>query len=128
MKRYLKVIWLGLLVWLIPFLASFGFYNATGNLVTSYDFFKSCMIVISTFIACISVYWYFRNKGAASIATAFWVGVAWLGINVLLDLVILVPFAKMTYLSYFESIGLRYLQIPMIVVLPTTLLSIRPKN
>jgi hypothetical protein len=45
-----------------------------------------------------------------------WLGVVWLGLNWLLDLVCLLPLSKMPYLQYFKEIGLRYLVMPAMTI------------
>lgn len=112
-NNFVRLLLLGLLVWVVPFVAAFGFYDSAGKLTTSHDLFKSSMIVIATFVAAFGLYRYFRKVNSDFMRQAWTAGLVWLTINLLLDAVILVPMVKMEYGYYFESIGLRYLQIPI---------------
>jgi hypothetical protein len=114
MKKTLRLIGFGVLIWLIPFVISFGFYDANGNLTTSYDLFKSCMIVISTLVGCYFLYRYFSSVVEHFAKEGAITGITWLLINLVLDFIILVPFAKMELKDYIVTIGIRYLQIPII--------------
>ena len=40
------------------------------------------------------------------------VGLTWFGLNIVLDLLILIPMSGMTLPDYFAQIGLRYVAIP----------------
>jgi uncharacterized membrane protein YpjA len=44
------------------------------------------------------------------------IGIAWLAINWLLDIMILLPLSGMTINTYFAQIGLRYLVIPFMSI------------
>lgn len=112
-NNLVRLLLLGLLVWVVPFLAAFGFYDSTGKLTTSYDLFKSSMIVIATLVAAFGLYRYFRKVNSDFMRQSWTAGLVWLATNILLDMIILIPMVKMEYGYYFESIGLRYLQIPI---------------
>ncbi|MEQ9593083.1 MAG: hypothetical protein RLN86_10805 [Cyclobacteriaceae bacterium] len=113
MKNTAKWIAYGVLTWLVPFIISFGFYDQQGNLQTSYDLFKSSMIVISSVVGCYVLYLFFKSINNEFVKWGLLFGVFLLVFNWTLDVFILVPFAEMEYDFYFESIGLRYLQIPI---------------
>jgi hypothetical protein len=105
---------MGFITWLIPFVASFGFYDRAGNLNVSYGMFKSVMVVVSSITGM-----YLLNQHMKLIQSNFMregliTGIAWLMINYVLDLLVLVPMAGMTLVEYFTTIGLGYLQIPVI--------------
>ena len=104
---------LGLLSWAIPFAASFAFVDRTGQWLIPYPLFKSIMVVV------------FGGLGTGFLVLAFrqipptWrsglaVGLYWLALNLVLDLVVLLPLTGMTVVGYLEDIGLRYLLIPII--------------
>ena len=105
---------MGLVIWLIPFVIAFGFYDRSGQLTISYDLFKSLMIVISSIAGCFMIVRYFRNIQKDFVREGWIVGIAWLLINWLLDASILIPMAKMPVKEYVTTIGIRYLQIPVI--------------
>lgn len=112
----LRILLYGFLTWLVPFVVSFGFYTPGGELRTSQDFFKSMMIIVSTGTGCYLLYHYFKGCRQSYQAAGILSGICWLIINLLLDITILIPFANMSYRFYFESIGLRYMNIPIISV------------
>jgi hypothetical protein len=114
--RLPRILLFGFLTWLVPFVISFGFYTPTGELLTSHDLFKSVMVVVLTGCVCYLLYRYFKEQRHSYAKSGWLIGVSWLVINLLLDVVILVPLAKMTYRFYFESIGLLYLVIAIVPI------------
>ena len=106
---------LGVVSWLIPFLASLLFFDRTGQLLISQPLFKSIMVVVGGLVAVGLLVVAFR-RNLASPASGLILGLYWLAINVLLDLVVLVAFFKMSFLLYLYDIGLRYLLIPIIAL------------
>ena len=56
---------------------------------------------------------YFRKIEKNYLREGITVGLAWLAINIILDLIILVPMSQMNTGAYFAEIGLRYLTIPI---------------
>jgi uncharacterized membrane protein len=104
---------LGFLSWLVPFAVSFLFVDRTGQFMIPQPLFKSVMVVL------------FGGLGTALLAFAFsripptarsgfMLGMYWLVMNLVLDLVVLVPLVHMPVVTYFSDIGLRYLLIPII--------------
>ena len=113
-NKILRLLLLGFLIWLIPFVTSFGFFDRSGKLSINYDLFKSIMIVISSLVGCYAIIRYYKSVHHNFAKEGMITGLVWLGINLLLDLIILIPMSEMPYPEYFNSIGLRYLQIPVI--------------
>ncbi len=106
---------LGFVSWLVPFVVSFLFVDRTGQFVIPQPLFKSLMVVI------------FGGLGTGLLVIAFRrvpptpraglaLGCYWLAINLVLDIVVLVPLVKMPAAMYFYDIGLRYLLIPVISI------------
>ncbi len=113
-NKWVRLFVFGSLVWLIPFVVSFGFYDQSGKLTVSDDLFKSSMIVISSLVGCYFIYRHMIGIDSHFKIEGLVVGLVWLALNWLLDIFILIPFAKMEMGDYFISIGLRYVQIPVI--------------
>jgi uncharacterized membrane protein YpjA len=111
-KRYLRNILYGFLAWLIPFVASFFFYTREGKLTIDVFLFKSIMIVVGSVSAAFLLVSYFKRINANHLREGVIVGLAWFGINIALDLLVLVPMSGMSISDYFPQIGLRYLVIP----------------
>ncbi|MDP2218045.1 MAG: hypothetical protein Q8J68_12250 [Methanolobus sp.] len=102
--------------WLIPFLASFLFYTREGELTIDIFLFKSIMIVVGSITAAFLLVSYFRNIGADYLREGVILGLTWFGINILLDLLVLIPMSGMSLADYFAQIGLRYVVIPVMCI------------
>jgi hypothetical protein len=113
-NRSIRLIVLGFITWLVPFILSFGFYDRTGNLNVSYGFFKSVMIVVSSLTGMWMLIYHLNFIHKNFVREGFITGISWLAINYLLDLLVLVPMSGMSVGQYFLTIGLGYLQIPVI--------------
>ncbi len=112
MNKYVRNVLYGFLAWLIPFVASFFFYSREGGLTIDIFLFKSIMIVVGSFSAAILLISYFRNINVDYLKEGIIVGLLWFGINIVLDLLILIPMSGMSIVDYFKQIGLGYLAIP----------------
>ena len=112
MNKYVRNVLYGFLAWLIPFVASFFFYSREGELTIDIFLFKSIMIVVGSFSAAILLVSYFKNINVDYLKEGIIVGLIWFGINIVLDLLILIPMSGMSITDYFMQIGLRYLAIP----------------
>ncbi len=112
MNKYVRNVLYGFLAWLIPFVASFFFYSREGKLTIDIFLFKSIMIVIGSFSAAILLISYFKNIKNDYLKEGIIVGLVWFGINIVLDLLILIPMSGMSIMGYFMQIGLSYLAIP----------------
>jgi len=111
-----KNILFGFLSWLIPFAISFLFYKPGGELVMPYATFKSTIMVIGVISGCYLLYRYFSLVDHDFIRHGVLVGFTWFAINILLDVLILIPIMKTSFAAYFMSIGLSYISIPSISI------------
>ena len=116
MNKYVRNVLYGFLAWLIPFVASIFFYTSEGKLTIDIFLFKSIMIVVGSFSAAILLIYYFKNINNDYLKEGIIVGLVWFGINIVLDLLILIPMSGMSIMDYFMQIGLRYLAIPAMSV------------
>ncbi len=114
-KRFiLKLTGFGFLTWLIPFIASFPFFNyKTQELIIDDFFFKTIMIVLSALVGTILLVLIYKKINQNYIKMGIIIGITWLGINWILDFIFLLPMADMAIGQYFTEIGLRYLVIPI---------------
>ncbi|MBX7124215.1 MAG: hypothetical protein K1X47_00860 [Cyclobacteriaceae bacterium] len=116
MKNTLLRRWIfGVVLWLIPMVVSFAFYDQNRTLVVSLDLFKSVMVVVSI----LSGSWLLvRHLRAVDQAyrEGWLTGITWLAINLALDLLVLIPMSHMPLTDYFSAIGLRYLSIPIVAI------------
>jgi len=113
-SKSLRIVVLGFVTWLVPYIVSFGFYDRSGNLNVSYGLFKSVMVVLSSITGMYVLSYHMRLISERFRKEGVIAGVAWLLINYVLDIIVFVPMAGMTIKDYFMTIGLGYLQIPVI--------------
>lgn len=117
MNKYLKIVIFGFLVWLVPFVASLFFYSAEGKLIIDTFLFKSIMIVVGSIVGAFLLVSYFKKINKDYLKEGILVGVIWFGINILLDLLVLVLMFGMPMLDYFTRIGLGYIVIPVMSIM-----------
>lgn len=115
-KLVVRNILLGILSWLVPFVASFLFYKPGGELVVPYATFKSTITVVGVATGCYLLFRYFKYVDSEFIWNGAVVGLSWFAINIVLDAVILIPMMKTTFADYFMSIGISYFSIPTISI------------
>ncbi len=101
------------MTWLLPFIASFPFFDRTGQLLIDRPLFKSIMVVVGGGIGTWLLAVAFRCI-APSWRTGLMLGITWLVLNLALDLAVMVQLMKMPVALYLTDIGLRYLLIPII--------------
>ncbi len=114
MKLTLRLILPGLLIWVIPFLVGFFFYDANGKLATDIFLFKSVMIITLVVVVSYASIRSFRRVDSNYTKHALISGLVWMALLLLLDIVILIPMSGMTGQEYIFQIGLRYLIVPII--------------
>ena len=117
MSKTHMLVFFGFLTWLLPFFASFFFYDpAAARMTIDNDFFKSIMVVFSCLVGTVLLVKYFDSMKKDYVKEGMVVGVVWAVMNWVLDFVVLVPMMKVDTASYFMSIGIRYLMVPIIAV------------
>ncbi len=116
MKKYLKTILYGFLAWLIPFISAFFFYTREGKLTIDQLLFKNIMVVVGSVTGAILLVLYFKKIKADYLREGIITGIIWFAINILLDLLILIPMSGMPVSKYFTQIGLGYLAIPAMAI------------
>ena len=117
MNKFLKIIFFGILAWLIPFLISVLFVDMEGNFIIPQTFFKSIMIVVGSLVAVMLAVKYYKNIKNDFVQEGIILGIIWFIISITLDLVMVFSnFFQMTVLEYFTDIGLRYLCIPIFTI------------
>ncbi len=81
------------------------------------------MIVVGSFSAAFLLVSYFKVIKTDYFKEGIIVGSTWFGINILLDLLVLIPMSGMSIADYFTQIGLRYLVIPAMSITVGTALA-----
>ncbi len=112
MKKYFKVVLYGFIAWLVPFVTGFFFYTRDGKLNIDIFLFKTIMIIVGSITGAILLVSYFKKINEQYLKEGILIGIIWFCLNIVLDLLVLVPMSKMPILDYFAQIGLRYLMIP----------------
>ena len=113
MDKNIKLVLFGIAMWVVPFVASFLFFDpATQKLTIDETFFKSIMIVLSAILGAFLLVKYFEGVQTDFVKEGIIVGAAWLAINWVLDVIILLPMNRMDIPTYFMQVGMRYLIAP----------------
>jgi len=122
MKTYLKIVLFGFLIWLIPFIVGFAFYDQTGNLTVDQNFFKSVMSAILAIVTAFFCIKHLKTITSGYKSEAIKIGLIWFVTNLILDLIVLVPMSKMKIGDYFLQIGIAYIAILAITFMSGVLL------
>lgn len=112
---FLRTTLFGLASWAIPFAASFLFIGPGGRMIVPEPLFKSVMVVVSGGAGAFLLLVVLRRQ-RSTLANGLVIGVYWLIINLGLDLLILVPMARMSLSDYVMTIAVRYLLVPIFAV------------
>jgi hypothetical protein len=123
MNKYLKIVVFGFLTWLVPFLASLLFYTQQGTLIIDVFLFKAIMIIVGSVSAGILLIYYFKNVNNGYFKEGIIIGISWFTLNIILDLLVLIPMSGMSLADYFTRIGLTYIVIPVMCITVGTALA-----
>jgi hypothetical protein len=112
MNRYLKIGLFGFLLWLIPFAVSFLIFPLR---MSQRPLFESIMpVVIAIWTVFFSIL-YLSKKKSDFLKEGIFIGLAWLLISIVLDLMIFIEGPlKMPLWDYVTDIAVTYLMIPVI--------------
>ncbi|MGZ7159925.1 MAG: hypothetical protein ACXVHR_05590 [Methanobacterium sp.] len=115
MNKYLKIVFYGFLVWLIPFAVSFVIFPLKAPM---YPLFESILSVVIAIAAVLLSYFYLKAIESNYIIEGIKIGLAWFIINVAIDLLIFMPASpmQMNFADYIMGIGPKYLIIPAITI------------
>jgi len=115
MKKYLKIGLFGFLVWLIPFIVAFLIYPIR---TSNRALFESIMPVVLTICVVLFSIFYFKKVKTHFFKEGVLIGVIWFVINLVIDLMMLMPESpmKMSFTDYMMDIGLTYIIILTICI------------
>lgn len=115
MNKYLKVILLGFLTWLIAFAVSFLVFPLRSS---QRPFFETIMAVTVTAVAVFFSILHLRKVRAHFLQEGALIGVAWFLVNLAIDLplFLLDSPVKMSFPDYMTDIGLTYLIYPVVTI------------
>lgn len=122
-----KILLFGFFIWLIPFAISFLFHTKSGDAIIISDFLKLLMIVIVTITCCYFLVNYFKFIENDYIKNSAIIGLSWLVISIILDVLTLMPMMRLDFQDYFMAIGLRYTIIPVVSITIGFLLNLKSK-
>jgi hypothetical protein len=116
-KDWWKQISFGLISWVAPFVSAFFFVNQDGTYRIDEMLFKSLMVVISSLVGIVLSYFYFKVINRNFVREGVSIGLVWIVINWVLDAVLVMSgFFQMSMGEYVNSIGVRYLSIPVYTI------------
>lgn len=127
-KLFFRCMLLGFVSWLIPFAVSFLFFKPGGELMVPYSNFKTIIMLVGVISGCYLLFLFFKPLTENFTRLAVIAGFSWFAINIILDIVLLVPMMKTTVPDYFISIGLGYFSIPVISITIGYLLDKKTKS
>lgn len=110
-----KTILFGFLVWLLPFIVAFLIFPIHES---NRPLFESILPLIITISVVVFSYLYFKNVDKNVRAEGAKLGIIFLLISLIIDLIVFMPNSPMhmNLLDYISDIGLTYLMIPVIVI------------
>ncbi len=114
MKSIKKALLYGFLVWLIPFIVAILLSSVRKD---NRPLFESLMPVVITISVVPFLILYFSKLQAHFLKEAVLLGIIWLAISLILDLLLFMEGPmKMSFADYMMDIGLTYLMIPTISI------------
>ncbi len=115
MKRFLRIVGLGFLTWLIPFAISFGVFPLRAS---QRAFFETIMAVVVAATAVIFAVLYLRRTQAGFLKEGALIGGVWLLVDIVIDLLLFLPPSpmQMPFADYMMDIGLTYLIFPIVTI------------
>ena len=122
MNKTVKLLLLGLMTWIVPFIAAFFFFNESGEIAIDMYLFKTIMILIGGITGALAIIIYFKKIKSGFLTQGIIIGIVWFTINFILDLLVLLPISGMSFSDYLIQIGLRYLMIPIMSIMAGILL------
>jgi hypothetical protein len=112
MPKYLHLSFLSLIIWTIPFLISFAFYDQNGHQIGNYWVFKSTMILVSTFTSFFVLRGFYKKFTNSNI----WINSFMIVfVQIIMDIPALLLFLKMDSMTYLLTVVPIYLvMIPLV--------------
>ena len=112
--KYTKAVLLGLLLWVVPFITSFMFFDPKSQqMLIDVHIFKSIMLLESSLLGVALIIFYFKKVNKNYFSEGLVLGLVWFVVNCVMDLYVLLPMSKMTFPVLFGQIGVRYLIAPI---------------
>ena len=114
-RNWKTIMLFGFLIWLIPFVVSFFIFPLRSS---SRPLFESIMPVVLTSAVVLFTVRYLRKINREFVKEGIFIGIVWLVISLVIDLILLMPESpmQMTLSDYGMDIGITYLIILIIPV------------
>ena len=109
-----KAIGYGFITWLVPFVIGFFLYSPDGAPLFNELFISNIFEVVGVAVGMLLLIKYFKGVTQHYAREGLYIGLIWFCINIILDLVILLPFTGMSFNDYLIEIATVYLTIPFI--------------
>ncbi|EER17088.1 conserved hypothetical protein [Perkinsus marinus ATCC 50983] len=115
-----SILYWSFISWLVPFIVSIPFFDDEGELQLEEYTFKNCMVIVGTSCGLGCLLRVCPKDRPLSYLRALWLSACFIGMNLLLDTLILLPLLKArparegteeTFGTYFRKIGTVYLSI-----------------
>jgi hypothetical protein len=114
MASWRRALWLGLLVWLVPFVVAFVAFPLKESWRSLFESIMAVTVAL-TVVPCALLY--LRPVRAGLVREGLLLGLLWFGISVAIDLPLMLnPPINYTLLEYVADIGLTYLMMPVLTV------------
>lgn len=115
MKSIKKALLFGFLVWVIPFVVAMLIFPIRNS---DRPLFESIMPIVVTLCTVIFSILYFEKVYSKFLREGILLGVLWLVISLVIDLIMFMPDSPMhmSFINYVKDIGLTYLMIPIITI------------
>lgn len=113
MKKTLRILILGFLLWIICFIIAVIVWPLHDK---QFMLFKSIMVVTGTVVNMALLAYYFNKISDSYFREGIAVGVIWFIENIVLDLIVLVGLLKTPPVDYLISPGLLYLNMPVLSI------------
>jgi hypothetical protein len=108
-----RVLLAGLGIWAVPLLVSMAFFDREGDLTVGAGLFHSVMSVALVGAVAWAMVWVGRVVPLTS-GAGLAIGLLWLGLNLALDALVLLPMTGMGAGAWAVDVAPRYLAIPLV--------------
>lgn len=127
-SRFIHILLSGIITWLVPFLLAFILLRSGSASPLDAYLVENLIVVISAAVIAGLFILYFKTVYNEFFRQSIIVGVSWLVINWVLDLVIYLPLSRMDIPMYLAQGGIRYLTILIMTATVGYLVELKVKH
>jgi hypothetical protein len=114
MAHFMRVMMFGLISWLVPYGVSLVFMGADGFVHGDYAFYRTVMLITVMLTTAVLLIAHFRSINHGFLREGVLVGLLWLEINLVLDLLFILPYTGMGAISQLAQAGINYVAIALL--------------